>query len=575
MSVFNNTTIANELYPVANAITSSNPFVVQFQTRDPTTADIQYPIQKTWLNTATDRFWFLKNFTTSSGVVFANWIEISSGANPVTHFTIDTATAPGTNPVFPDITGNVTITGGQVAAGTTSNVIQTDATAADGPNKYSIEIQRSQAVAVSTIGDNGVSHYNSAQFAVDANAFVTLAGGTTPAILGLVPDAHTPPGTSPVVPDGSGNIIVTGGQVAAGSTVNVIETQSLAANTLTIDIQRSQAVGVSTIGDNGVSHFNSAEFTVDANGFVSMIGGGPYISLTPFIVGTDVHSGFATIASAIAAAVVAGATNTTPMNVYVKPKADGTNYTENLTLSPGVNLISFGETVTNVGKLSYSSAGQVNIVGFTLTTNADFLLEVTGASASKVYFEDCQLNSPDHTTISFTSSSPSSHIIIKDCLWDLGTVGIAYYSMTGTGTIGIEHCYLSNIGNSVTATTQSSGAVNFYYTHVDGVLANSGTGGSGLFFTTINPGDLGLNVTAFTFNGTGANESTHGNFNSGTASAISIGAGATATITFAKVTSSNVNAITGAGTLNYAFIAFAGASSGHNVSVENALATLI
>ena len=33
---------------------------------------------------------------------------------------------------------------------------------------------------------------------------------------------------------------------------------------------RSQAVASTTIGDNGVSHFNSADFTVDANGFVAL-----------------------------------------------------------------------------------------------------------------------------------------------------------------------------------------------------------------------------------------------------------------------------------------------------------------
>lgn len=85
-------------------------------------------------------------------------------------------------------------------------------------------------------------------------------------------DANTPPGTNPVVADASGLITVTGGQVAAGTiSPNVIRTDSLAANHYTIEVQRSQAVASSTIGDNGVSHFNSADFTVDANGFVSLL----------------------------------------------------------------------------------------------------------------------------------------------------------------------------------------------------------------------------------------------------------------------------------------------------------------
>lgn len=84
-------------------------------------------------------------------------------------------------------------------------------------------------------------------------------------------DANTAPGTNPVLADASGLITVTGGQVAAGTTTNVIRTDSLAANKYTIEVQRSQAVASSTIGDNGVSHFNSSDFTVDANGFVSLL----------------------------------------------------------------------------------------------------------------------------------------------------------------------------------------------------------------------------------------------------------------------------------------------------------------
>lgn len=180
MTTFNNTTKANNLYPVANAVTSSNPFVVEFQSRAPTVNDINYPIQKYWLDTSVDNFWFLKNFTSTTGIVLANWIQITSGTNPLDSIMVDTFTAPGTNPVFPDGSGIITITGGQVAAGTTANVIQTDATAADGPHKFSIEIQRSQAVAVSTIGDNGVSHFNSADFTVDANGFVSAVSPFAP-----------------------------------------------------------------------------------------------------------------------------------------------------------------------------------------------------------------------------------------------------------------------------------------------------------------------------------------------------------------------------------------------------------
>jgi hypothetical protein len=211
----------------------------------------------------------LSAFNSAQFTVDANgFVSLAGGSGPsIESVGVDTNTPPGTNPVLPNGSGEITVTGGQVAAGTTTNVIRTDSLAA---NTYTIQIQRSQAVASSTIGDNGVSHFNSAQFSVDANGFVSLLG--TAAIEGVTVDAHTAPGTSPVVPNSSGDITVTGGQVAAGTTANVIQTNSLAANTYTVQIQRSQAVAASTIGDNGVSHFNSAFFTVDANGFVSVVG---------------------------------------------------------------------------------------------------------------------------------------------------------------------------------------------------------------------------------------------------------------------------------------------------------------
>jgi hypothetical protein len=194
----------------------------------------------------------------------------------------------------------ITVTGGQVAAGTTANVIQTDSLAA---NTYTIQVQRSQAVASSTIGDNGVSHFSSADFTVDANGFVQLVGGE--AAVSFAVDTDTPPGTNPVVPTAGGLVTITGGQVAAGTTANVIQTDSLAANTYTIQVQRSQAVASSTVGDNGVCHFNSAYFSVDSNGFVSPIGVVDVlrytaVSTSPYIVAaTDQYLGVTTTGGAI------------------------------------------------------------------------------------------------------------------------------------------------------------------------------------------------------------------------------------------------------------------------------------
>lgn len=106
------------------------------------------------------------------------------------------------------------------------------------------------------------------------NITLDVIGGST-AIDSIQVDAATPPGTNPVVPTVAGLIIMTGGQVANGvGGANVIRTQSLAANTVTVDVQRSAASASSNLAVNGVAHFDSTSFAVDANGFVTSTGGG-------------------------------------------------------------------------------------------------------------------------------------------------------------------------------------------------------------------------------------------------------------------------------------------------------------
>lgn len=182
---------------------------------------------------------------------------------------VDASTPPGTDPVGPDAAGTITVTGGQAAAGSVANCIRTNSLAA---NTYTIEVQRSSHAAAANAALNGVAHFDSTYFSVDANGFVTTAGPSTPTTIGV--DASTPPGSDPVTRDGSGVIHFTGAQVAAGTTANVIQTNSTVANTATIEIQRSAAAASSTVGSNGVCHFDSANFSVDANGFVEIIGSG-------------------------------------------------------------------------------------------------------------------------------------------------------------------------------------------------------------------------------------------------------------------------------------------------------------
>lgn len=85
-------------------------------------------------------------------------------------------------------------------------------------------------------------------------------------------DATSGGGTDPVVPSATGELILSGAVVAAGT--NPIRTTSTAVNTISIEAQTSQALAAADATKIGLCNFNSANFSVTATGFVSIAGGG-------------------------------------------------------------------------------------------------------------------------------------------------------------------------------------------------------------------------------------------------------------------------------------------------------------
>ena len=221
------------------------------------------------------------NFTSSLGTITITGsaaspnnhtinFDLAGGSLGIDSVQVQTAVPPGVNPVVPDGVGLLTFSANVIAQSGTP--LQTITRAV---NTILVELQIATTGASTTASLNGVSHFYSGQFSVDANGFVQLVGGSAPALQKINVDANTGPGTDPVVPDGSGQIIMTGAQVASGVIgANVIRTDSLAANTVTIEIQRSNIAAATDSTLNGVSHFDSARFTIDANGFVGINGSG-------------------------------------------------------------------------------------------------------------------------------------------------------------------------------------------------------------------------------------------------------------------------------------------------------------
>lgn len=95
----------------------------------------------------------------------------TTGGQSATKFLVDTTTGAGTNPVVPTAAGQVTVTGGQYPTGTFgTRVITINSGAA---NTFAAEVQISTTSAASLATNNGVCHFNSADFTIDANGFVS------------------------------------------------------------------------------------------------------------------------------------------------------------------------------------------------------------------------------------------------------------------------------------------------------------------------------------------------------------------------------------------------------------------
>ena len=248
----------------------------------------------------------------------------------------------------------------------------------------------------------------------------------------------------------------------------------------------------------------------------------------------------------------------------------GGTYTEDLTLKAGVNLNAWASStdgqVTIIGKATFTAAGTVNIAGLRLQTNSDFLLAVTGSAASIVNLINCNLNCTNNTGISFTSSNAAAMIAIRRCNGDLATTGIAFHSMSSAGTMSYRYSNFTNSGASTTASSNSAGTVSKQYCRFTSPVSTSGTGVLEKLYVFSDTS--ATNTTTLTTAGTGTSTARYCDFKSGTVSALSIGTGTTLNVYNAVINSSNTNAITGLGTINYSNIDYVGTSFIMNTSSQ-------
>lgn len=209
--------------------------------------------------------------TANTGAVLQN----NSGADP----SYSTATYPSTTTI------------NQLLYSSSANTISGLATANNGV----LTTNTTGVPAITTLASNGQLIIGSGSGAPSAATLtagtgisitngansISIATTNGAPITGIIPDTHTPPGTSPVVPNGSGNITLEGGATFnTGTEANPIRVSSLAADTIDLQIQLAGSnPGSSTPNNFGVAQFNSNNFSVSAgyvssNNFTIVAGGG-------------------------------------------------------------------------------------------------------------------------------------------------------------------------------------------------------------------------------------------------------------------------------------------------------------
>lgn len=252
--------------------------------RRPTSADYKqpetgklYPLGSFWLvgpnptTGAQGEIWYLSKIVSN----VAYWKQMAVGV-ATESFQVDAVTAPGVNPVTPTVAGLVTLTGTAVA--NHSVPVETRSTAL---NSMHVDVQYAATSATTDATKSGLTHLSSTQFNVDANGFVTLLSGTGGAIQSVTVQSTSGTGTNPVLSTVSGGLTLQASTVAAGT--NPVRTVSTAQSTIDIQAQISQAIAATDATKIGLSNFDSAYFTVDANGFVKLKGS----SVTPGIAGVS------------------------------------------------------------------------------------------------------------------------------------------------------------------------------------------------------------------------------------------------------------------------------------------------
>lgn len=411
--------------------------------------------------------------------------------------------------------------------------------------------------------DNDVMYANNADFSV-------AGAGSGSAANGLQTNGQMWIGTT--VPNAGGTRINVGTLTSPDSSVTI----GYSSPNVTLQVAGGTTTGKTITGNTGgalaptAGNWNIPGNNNALNGFASYsTGSGSTLTMNSFgshkwVVNPTAGLGTHTTIQAAITAASAGDT--------VVITAKSTPYVENITAKVGVNVVAdtadaFTPNVVISGTFTHNTAGTVCVSGIRFQTNAAAAIAVTGTVDSVLIMRDCYINCTNATGITFSSSSAGAGVLLQNCDGNLATTGIGIFAHSSPGAMMLDHINFTNTGASTTASTCSSGIINMQFYNIQSAVTTSGTAlgtwEHGLIDTNA------INITSMTVgSGTGISMK-WARLTAGTASAASIAG--IATFEHITVASSNTNAITGAGTLNYSLISFNGSSSTVNVTTQNPL----
>lgn len=265
----NNTTLPQGVYTYNSGISATSPFITYYSLRDPTTSDINFPIQKRWVNftTTPPKEWILESLPGANNITTAQWKLLTGPGSGVL---IDFIVPNGSSPVFPDGSGNVTLTstGGTVVITGSPSTINFDVEGGTMPVQ---RLETDDGLFETPSGSPGTIIIHG------TNGVITSQGTAHQVNVGITGGTYiqtvTGDDTTVVSPDSSGNIDLIGTVVTNATHAKAVFTHSPSAHNESIDVQVAAAIVSTDVTKVGLAAFQSSQFGVDANGFVTLVGG--------------------------------------------------------------------------------------------------------------------------------------------------------------------------------------------------------------------------------------------------------------------------------------------------------------